>query len=106
MTLKTLDFETGPDGADLTAANSGAQQVTLNGGTGKFSTRLVRSGTLGARIVSVANALAIARFNFAATNLTASLNLPFVVETAPPSNFTTVMSLRFRQGPLAVSICA
>lgn len=101
MTLKTLDFETGPEGADLTAANSGAQQVTLNGGTGKFSTRLVRSGNLGARIVSVANALAIARFNFAATNLTASLNLPFVVETAPPSNFTTVMSLRFSSGVAA-----
>lgn len=101
MTLKTLDFETGPDGADLTTANSGAQQVTLNGGTGKFSTRLVRSGNLGARIVSVSNALAIARFNFAATNLTASLNLPFVVETAPPSNFTTVMSLRFSSGVAA-----
>lgn len=101
MTLKTLDFETGPEGADLTAANSGAQQVTLNGGTGKFSTRLVRSGNLGARIVSVANALAIARFNFAASNLTASINLPFVVETAPPSNFTTVMSLRFSSGVAA-----
>jgi hypothetical protein len=106
MTLKTLDFETGPDGADLTGnattgGNSGAAQVTLNGGTGKFSTRLVRSGALGARIVSVANALAIARFNFTATNLTASLNLPFVVETAPPSNFTTLMSLRFSSGVAA-----
>jgi hypothetical protein len=98
MTLKPIDFEAGPEGADLSQANTGAQQVTVNGGSAKFSTRLVRSGTLGARIVSVANALAIARYQFAATNLVASLNYPFTVEAAPPSNFTTPFSLRFASG--------
>lgn len=101
MTLRIFDFETGPEGADLTqgtGGNSGATAIVTNGGTAKFSTRLVRSGVLGARLVSVANQLAIARFQFAATNLTASLGLGFTVEANPATNPTRFLTLRFGSG--------
>lgn len=84
MTLKTLDFETGPEGATLTTANSGLSQVTANGtGTAVFSKTAVRSGTLGARFNSSANALSIGRATTVGTSNTISENVVWSLASTP-----------------------
>lgn len=101
MTLKILDFETGPEGATLTGnaqgGNSGATQVTTNGGTAVFAKDIVRSGQLGARFTTVANQLCIARFATAAANNTLSLGAVFTHKPTP-APLTGILSLRHSGG--------
>jgi len=103
---RVFDFEGGSDGVALTGnntdgGNSGAAQITTNAGTARFSTRLVRSGNLGARFVAAANALSIGRFPFApVANNTQSINYAFTLE-ATPATTTTVLTIRFNGGVAA-----
>jgi fibronectin-binding autotransporter adhesin len=84
MTLKTLDYETGPEGAALTTTNSGLSQVTPNGtGTAVFSKTVVRSGTLGAKFNSSANALCIGRATTIGTSNTISENVVWSLASTP-----------------------
>jgi len=97
MTLKVLDFETGPEGATLTTANSGAATVVTNGGTAVFAKDIVRSGQLGARFTTVANQLCIARFATTAANNTLSLGVVFTHKPTP-APLSGILSLRHSGG--------
>lgn len=98
MTLKTLDFETGPEGATLTTGNSGASQINAaSGGSAVFAKDTVRVGQLGARFTSGTNALAIGRFNATAANNTLSIGVAFQHKQTP-TLLTGVLSLRHGSG--------
>lgn len=98
MTLKTLDFETGPEGATLTTSNSGASQINAaSGGSAVFAKDTVRSGQLGARFTSGTNALAIGRFNATTANNTLSVGVVFQHKQTP-TLLTGVLSLRHGSG--------
>jgi fibronectin-binding autotransporter adhesin len=98
MTLKTLDFETGPEGATLTTANSGAAQINAgSGGSALFATDTVRNGTLGARFTSGTNALAIGRFTTTAANNTLSIGVVFQHKQTP-TLLTGILSIRHGSG--------
>lgn len=98
MTLKTLDFETGPEGATLTTGNSGASQINAaSGGSAVFAKDTVRAGQLGARFTSGTNALAIGRFNTTAANNTLSIGVVFQHKQTP-TLLTGILSLRHGSG--------
>lgn len=98
MTLKTLDFETGPEGAALTMANTGAAQINAaSGGSAAFAKDTVRVGQLGARFTSGTNALAIGRFNATAANNTLSIGIVFQHKQTPIL-LTGVLSIRHGSG--------
>lgn len=98
MTLKTLDFETGPEGTALTTANSGASQINAgSGGSALFATDTVRNGTLGARFTSGTNALAIGRFTTTTTSNTLSIGVVFQHKQTP-TLLTGILSIRHGSG--------
>ncbi|WP_152970141.1 hypothetical protein [Frigoribacterium sp. RIT-PI-h] len=98
MTLKTLDFETGPEGTALSTSNSGASQINAaSGGSASFAKDTVRVGQLGARFTSGTNALAIGRFNATAANNTLSVGVVFQHKQTP-SLLTGILSLRHGSG--------
>lgn len=99
MTDKLMDFEATP-GTGLASTTPAPQQVTSNGGTADTSALFVINGSTGARFISVANALNIARYLFT-TNTTTRVSIAggFAVATTPPTNFTTFLTVRNSSGP-------
>jgi PKD repeat protein len=75
-------FETGPEGASLTAANTGAQQINPNG-SGKFAAAAASSGTYGASFTNTTGGFALGRFGYGAGGMIVADSAVMSVSTKP-----------------------
>ena len=99
MTLARYLFDNGPEGADLTTTNTGANQVTRGTGASvTFASAFASAGGFGVRF-SANNAIAIVRLLGPETNnqyaFSGVLTTP---DVAPGSGETTVFSARHSSG--------
>lgn len=94
MSLVTRSFEGFTPGTTMTAANAGANQVVPQGtgASATYSDLYPHEGTGSAKFVASGNGLNIARFNAAATSMTASYGVGVTITATPTSNarFTAV----------------
>lgn len=99
MTLKTYTLE-GTNATAVTTANSGASQISAAPGTITYDTAMAATGSTGAKVISAASVVAIARLLANASDLQmafeGSLTTPAV---APGSGtYVTLMTLRHASG--------
>lgn len=88
MALTRYLFETGPDGAALTNANSGSSAASVNGGSvSVFSAAHKAHGNLGARFTNVSGGNSYRRYPFASSATTWQFSGVFTMPAAPATSF-------------------
>lgn len=88
MALTRYLFETGPDGAALTNANSGSSAASVNGGsTSVFSAAHKAHGNLGARFINASGQNSFRRYPLAASATTWQFSGVFTMPATPASAF-------------------
>ncbi len=97
MTLKHYDFESGTDGLTATTLNTGAAQITLNGGSVTFASTARITGDLGLRMTAPASGDATARFNATAAATKMSFSVGVIIGTTPTLN-RALFTLRHSAG--------
>lgn len=99
MTLKTYTLE-GTQGAQITAANSGASQISATPGILTYDSAYASSGTTGAKVVSAASVIAIARLLANAPAAQMAFEGSFTTPAVTPGSgtYVTMMTLRNASG--------
>ena len=88
MALTRYLFETGPDGATLTNANSGSSAASVTGGSvSVFSATHKAHGNFGARFTNASGLNSYRRYPFAATATTWQFSGVFTMPTTPATSF-------------------
>lgn len=94
MTLTIVDFETGPQNAALTLANSGATP-TLNGGSAVFDSAMAFFSSLfGAKYTNVSGAICQSRYTITTPSLTMSFVVGYTSPTGTPGENETFFAPR------------
>lgn len=92
--LKQFLFETGPEGTDLSIANSGASQYAKNGGTAKFAAAAKSSGSFGAQfVVGTGGSMCVGVYDMDAANTQVSFSGVITIPSAFPSAAISTLSL-------------
>jgi len=103
MAQKVLTFEGGTEGADLTAANTGAASITLvSPSTARFRSAAAQTGTFGGEFVAGNAGYSFARVEALAASGSAALVMEFVCPTLPTTTDKTVMNFRSSTSSLAI----
>jgi hypothetical protein len=104
-----LTFEGGTEGADLTAANTGANTISKQGtSTARFRATAAQTGSFGGEFAAAASSYSFARVMAAAESASTATAMEFVCPTLPTSVDRVVLSHRSggaTPGSLAVN-CA
>jgi len=103
MAQVVLTFEGGTEGADLTAANTGAASITLvSPGTARFRATAKQSGSFGGEFVAGSAGYSFARVNAVASSGSAALAMEFVCPTLPTTTDKTIMNFRSTTTSLSI----